>query len=207
MGATVGYLTVLRPAPNKGQCTAWLCKCRCGKEIIMTTGSLRSGLNKSCGCYRATRNRLGNVTHGLSSERLYRLWIGMRSRCGNPRNSAYHNYGARGIMVCREWQNDFPAFYSWAVSHGYKDQLTIERKDYNGNYEPENCTWIPKPEQSYNLRTNRLITCNGITKSIREWSLETGISVGAIKGRIDTMKWSVEDALRIPIQKRTRVAA
>lgn len=203
VGKIIGYLTVIAPAANKGPHTAWLCRCRCGKEVVIDSGSLRSGLNKSCGCYRDERNKLGNITHGLSSTRLYRIWIGMRNRCFNPKNPSYDLYGQRGIMVCSEWL-DFETFYKWAVANGYQENLTIERKDNDKGYSPDNCTWIPRPEQVLNLRTNRKITCNGITKTIHEWSVDTGLLIRTIRSRLDTLKWSAEKTLSTPAKNRRK---
>lgn len=197
-GQQFGFLTIIGTAPNNGIFTRWLCKCqRCGIEKVMRTMTIKHPQNKSCGCYRNDRNKIGNRIHGLSSKRLYKIWIGMKCRCYNPKNSAYHNYGARGIAICNEWKMFLP-FYQWAISNGYTEGLTIERIDVNGDYWPDNCTWIPKREQSYNMRSNRMITFKGVTKSIHEWSIETGLSIGVIRGRVDILKWGLEDVFSKP---------
>ena len=89
------------------------------------------------------------IKHGLSGDRIYRIWQGMKSRCLNPTNHSYHRYGGRGIVIFKEWE-DITKFNSWAKSSGYTDNLSIERIDNDGNYEPDNCCWIPRDEQYKN---------------------------------------------------------
>ena len=91
----------------------------------------------------------------------------MKSRCYNPNSSEYENYGGRGIRICDEWRNDFKPFYIWAVSNGYTDELTIERVNVNGNYEPENCKWASVSEQANNKRNTIKIMYKGRAVSLR----------------------------------------
>jgi hypothetical protein len=119
--------------------------------------------------------------HGKSHERIYSTWSGMTARCQNPKDPAYKNYGGRGISVCSEWQ-DFEAFREWALQNGYQDDLTIERKDVNGNYCPENCCFIPKAEQSKNRRNTFKITAWGETKTGAEWLQDPRCNVSSMDG-------------------------
>lgn len=145
-----------------------------------------------------------NYKHGFGStkNRLYRIWTNMKSRCYNPKASRYEHYGGKGVTVCPEWLNDFQAFYDWAMSHGYSDELSIDRIDVNGNYEPGNCRWEPPKGQSNNLSVNRKITFNGMTKTLAEWAAVTGINRRTISARLDVRGWSVEKALTVPVGKK-----
>jgi len=98
-------------------------------------------------------NSSRRAKHGGCDTRLYRIWVNMKARCNNPNRDAYKNYGGRGVRVCEQWNHDFVAFRDWAVTNGYTDELTIEREDNDSDYEPSNCTWIPRGEQTYNRRS------------------------------------------------------
>lgn len=115
--------------------------------------------------------------HGGKHEHLYQIWCGMKQRCCNPNNKNYARYGGRGIIICEEWLNDYSAFRKWSMENGYEDngELSIDRIDNNGNYEPSNCRWTNVIVQANNRRSNVLITHNGKTQTLREWSEETGI--------------------------------
>jgi len=167
-GKRFGRLTVIkrvRLGDSKGR---WLCRCDCGNEKIILTDSLTRGAAKSCGCYRREVTSRTFKKHGSSNDRLYAIWLGIKDRCNNPNNLSYKNYGARGISVCKEWEF-FSAFGEWAISNGYSDNLTIERVDCFGNYEPSNCTWIEKKFQSRNTRMTTQYTINGMKKPLIEW--------------------------------------
>lgn len=170
-GQRFGKLTVLELAEkdNRGECK-WLCKCDCGNTKVVYGYHLRKGHTVSCGC----RMRTVNVTHHESKTRLYHIWQKMRDRCENPSCLSYKHYGGRGISHCEEWTTYEP-FRDWALANGYKDNLTIERIDVNGNYEPSNCTWIPQNEQAKNMRKTIRLTHEGITDSLRGWGIRLGV--------------------------------
>lgn len=135
----------------------WLCKCDCGGETVRAVSELSKRGNHSCGCLRKEHLKNmseGNVTHGMTGSRLYGCYKAMMSRCYRQKDVHYHAYGERGIEVCEEWRNDSQTFISWALSNGYRDDLTIERINVNGNYEPLNCTWIPMKDQYKNKQSN-----------------------------------------------------
>lgn len=157
IGQKFGRLTVITSngsiPPGK---RTWLCKCDCGKETVVATSELRSGKTKSCGCLQKEKAALigkkYHTIHGMDGTRIYQCWKDMKRRCYNPKTKSFKNYGGRGILVCNDWLHNFQAFHEWAMANGYRDNLTIDRIDVNGNYEPSNCQWIPLSEQPKNRR-------------------------------------------------------
>lgn len=136
-----------------------------------------------------------NKTHGDSKTRLYRIWKQMRIRCRCVTNPNYKHYGARGISVCPEW-DDFAVFREWALSHGYAEELTIDRIDNNGNYEPDNCRWITQAEQARNTRNCKRYTHDGITLTHNAWARKLGIDPASLTERIQ--RHGIEAALSAP---------
>lgn len=154
-GQKFGRLTVLEMLDERiNNYVACKCRCDCGNIIIVQSGHLRSGHTQSCGCYKSDRIKETHCTKASQFPRLYGIWGKMKERCTNKNCKGYKDYGSRGIKVCNDWFNDFENFCLWALDNGYKDTLTIERINVNGNYEPQNCTWIPSEEQSKNRRIN-----------------------------------------------------
>lgn len=155
-GWKFGRLTVIEKAEkDKYGHWKWRCICDCGKETIAYAAGLRNGSVRSCGCLVKETNARIRTTHGKKRTRLYRTWINMKARCYQAKDRCYKDYGERGIEVCPEWQHDFQAFYEWAMANGYTDNLTIDRKDVNGDYCPENCRWITMAEQQKNKRNSK----------------------------------------------------
>ena len=201
-GKRFGRLVVIKRvenyvSPNGSKYARWLCRCDCGKEKVVKTVCLNDGDTQSCGCIHserlAERNR-ANKKLGKTNHRLYKIWCGIKARCKNSNATDYDIYGGRGITICEEWKNDFSLFYNWAVNNGYKDNLTIDRVDTNGNYCPENCKWSTTKEQSNNKRNNKYITYKGQTKTLSQWCDELGLKYSKIKQRIQSGNWSVERA-------------
>jgi hypothetical protein len=191
-GQQFGKLTVIeRKGKNKHKQTLWLCVCKCGNQVVTTSGSLVTGTAQSCGCSRGE----SNTKHGMAHTRLYHIWANIIQRCENPNNSSYKNYGGRGITVCDDWKNDFQTFYDWSMANGYLEDLTIDRIDVNGNYEPSNCRWTTIKEQGFNRRNNHFITFNGKTQTMREWSEELNIDYDVIAKRLNVLHWDVEKTL------------
>lgn len=147
VGKKFGRLTVLDEYIKIPNGTKWKCRCECGNEKYVYRGKLTTGHTKSCGCLTKTAN-------GLSDHKLYSVWSNMKDRCYNSNNHAYHNYGGKGVILCEEWQSFVP-FYEWAIKNGYKEGLTIERINSNGNYSPDNCEWITLSENTTRANIGR----------------------------------------------------
>lgn len=132
----------------------WKCKCDCGNTTIVRHGDLRNGSTASCGCYNYEKESVVK-THGYSHTKLGRVFDGMKQRCNNPNNKNYEKYGGRGIRICTEWLNDPKIFFDWAIKNGYKEGLSIDRINVNGNYEPDNCRWTDSETQCLNQRIRK----------------------------------------------------
>ena len=137
-------------------------------------------------------------THGDSTTRLYGLWCTMKSRCYNPNMTSYEYYGGRGITICDEWRTSYAAFKEWALENGYKQGLTIDRIDVNGNYCPENCRWATRKEQNRNTRKNRIFTIGGKTQCMADWEEDAGISHQIIDRRMKK-GLTFEEAIKKPV--------
>lgn len=165
VGKRFGKLVVISRSddyvsPSGGRLVRWLCQCDCGNTAIVNAGTLARGDTKSCGCLRTEflkEKNLGNFKHGGSHDRLYKVYLNMKSRCYNQNNDSYKYYGGRGIKICDEWLNSYIEFKRWAYSAGYDEdayhgECTIDRIDVNGNYEPQNCRWVSMAVQCKNKR-------------------------------------------------------
>lgn len=142
-------------------------RCTCGKEIVISRRSLLENKHPSCGCKP--------LTHGDTKTRLHNIWLDLRRRCNNPNRPDYRWYGARGITVCEEWNQDYKAFRSWALANGYQDHLTIDRIDTNRPYEPTNCRWATQLQQANNTTKNINITLQNQTQTLAEWVRHFGL--------------------------------
>ena len=199
VGQRFGRLLVKRfVGSNKHRQSKWECVCDCGNTSIVSTTCLRRSKcpTKSCGCIRPgiTVDENGKAT------RLYRIWCGMKQRCFGKNSKDYERYGGRGITICKEWLN-YANFHSWAISKGYADNLTIERSNNNGSYEPANCKWVLPKFQARNRRNNHLLSLEGETLTIAEWAEIMDVDRGVIEQRL-MRGWSVKKTLTTPIQKK-----
>lgn len=143
--------------------------------------------------------------HGMTKTRLHNIWGGIKVRCYNKNHKSFKNYGARGIKMCDLWKNSFVMFYQWAINNGYNDNLTIERKDVNKDYCPENCKWITKSEQCNNRRNTHKINYHGEEHNLKEWSQILGIKYDTLHGRIFDYGWDIDTAFTKNIRKRNNI--
>lgn len=151
-------------------------KCICGNFGEALYYNIKSGNVKSCGCKTAEMQL--NIKHGLSNERIYRTHANMLARCFNENHQSFHRYGGRGVTVCNEWKADFMNFYNWAMDSGYTEELTLERIDNNGNYCPENCTWITIQEQAKNKDNTGIVeSCKRRTRAVKQIDPKTGFVI------------------------------
>lgn len=183
----------------------WACQCDCGTIKNVLGKSLKNGSSKSCGCLKTEITTQRWTKHGLRRTRIYNIYAAMIDRCTNARHRNYYDYGGRGIKICDEWlgENGFINFYNWTMNNGYTDELTIDRIDVDGNYEPDNCRWITIKEQQLNKRNNHLVTINGVTKFAREWCEEYNVKIDTFWGRL-YKGIEGEDLLAAPQHKQTR---
>lgn len=202
-GQKFGRLTVLKymfsqEVGTKGKTVRMhLCKCECGNVILADTGSLTTGNTKSCGCLnkdhaKDLRNKGLRYTHGFSHTRLGHCYYSAKRRCkSNP------NWVKKGIKMCEEWDMNPQSFFEWAIENGYEDNLTLDRIDPYGNYEPANCRWVSKAAQANNKTNTRYATIGGITKSLADWSRISGVSIPTLIKRIE--RNAPEEELLVPV--------
>ena len=199
MGMKFGKLTVIKRVENKnGHSATWECRCDCGTVFSVAGTALRAGQKH---CKKCTPRWGNKIIHNMSRSRIYRIWHGIKDRCNNNNSDAYRNYGARGITFCIEW-NEFLPFYDWAMQNGYTDELTIDRIDNNGNYEPSNCRFITILEQQKNKRTCIFIEKDGKRQIIADWAKETGLAQNVISNRL-RYGWSM-NRIFSPVRSRKR---
>lgn len=153
-----GRLTALSRSENKSnRATVWLCVCMCGSHATVMTNHLIAGHTKSCGCLVTDSNKKRNTTHGHTNHKLYWVWSKMKGRCTNKNDKKYHNYGGRGITVCKKWSDSFAQFLEWSIDNGWQAGLQIDREDNNKGYSPSNCRYV---NNAVNICNSQLIQAN-----------------------------------------------
>lgn len=201
VGRQFGRLTVLSYVGRKsGKHTAWLCRCNCkpGRTTTVLGISLKRGLTKSCGCLHKELMSKCHRTHGLSHTREHNAWVAMKSRCLNKNDYAYHNYGGRGIRVCKRWATSFKRFL--ADMGACPPRLSLDRINNNGDYKPSNCRWATRHQQARNQRTNTALTYKGQTKTVSEWAGIVGVKMGTLWYRWNK-GWSAKDCIETPVRQ------
>lgn len=203
-GERYGQLTIIGPAdtpPNRrGQ--FWLCRCDCGEVLSAHGVEIRNGVKTSCKKCGRKRTSESSKKHGMTDTRLYKEWANIKSRCNGPGDQK-KQYHARGITYCKEWER-FEPFMEWALANGYRDDLTIDRIDVNGNYCPENCRWITHAEQCGNTRRNVMVTYNGKQMCFAAAVREAGINIGTARHRYFHLGWSFEKTVETPVGKHEK---
>lgn len=168
-GIKFGKLTVIEKIGvtnegKRGSRSVWLCECECGNKKEVERNRLTTGNTKSCGCLEHETKVKMHTKHGMAKTRLWNIWCGMKDRCYRKNNQDYSHYGGRGITVCEEWREDFQKFSDWSMANGYAENLTIDRINTDGNYEPSNCRWATRKEQTRNRRNTVKISLGEIAE-------------------------------------------
>lgn len=189
-GLRINRLTVMLFSGKKGRSSMWLCRCDCGNEITVQAGNIRNSGTKSCGCLR----KENTTTHGMRKTTEYGSWSHAKSRCTNPTDKAYKNYGGRGITICDRWLESFENFLE---DMGLKPspKHSIDRIDNELGYSKENCRWATAKEQGRNTRANRMVDYQGVKMSLVEAAEKSGIEYNRLKGRL-RIGWDIKDVLR-----------
>lgn len=191
-GQRFGRLRVLQRSGATHGYTAWLCRCECGRTLIVESRHLVRGGTRSCGCYSAELNRIRPVVHGQSASREYHAWESAKQRCSNPKNPNYQNYGERGIRMCDRWINSFEAFIAdmGLCPHGN----SLDRLDNDGPYAPGNCRWATSAVQANNKRSNRVLNVGGERMTVSTAARRVGMRPNKVVQRL-RLGWSSERAL------------
>jgi hypothetical protein len=198
IGSCFGRLTVIERLANKRHPSGktsqqFLARCLCGNTTQVLWSRLASGKTTSCGCYRVDASREKQKTHGMCDTPEYAIWSTMKARTSNPKTPTFSHYGGRGITVCRRWMDSFEHFLC-DIGRRPTSKHTLERINVDGNYEPGNVEWATMKVQQRNRRNNHLITVDGITRCLAEWSEISGVGFSTIIRRLK-IGWSTTDAV------------
>lgn len=176
------------------------CVCDCGTQRVVNSARLRRGSSKSCGCLAADLSSVRATEHGMTKHRLFGIWRGMMHRCYSPTSRAFGRYGGRGIIVCERW-HDVRLFIEDNDAKALPG-LTIDRRNNDGPYSPENTRWIERREQNLNYSRNVYLEFEGKRQTLREWADERGIGLGTLWHRVRVLNWPTEQALTQPVRGR-----
>lgn len=197
----IGQLTILKLSHKKEPYYYfWKCLCSCGNLTFISTSNLtKKNPIQSCGCLQKSKTSQANKKHGKSRTKEYTCWLNMRRRCNQITNKSYRHYGGRGIKVCNQWQHSFEIFLKdMKLAPSLKH--SIERKNNDGNYSPDNCKWATRTEQMNNFRKNHKLTYQNKTMNICQWSDILEIKWTTLYARIFKYKWSVDRAFNTPMR-------
>lgn len=196
VGEVFGRLTVIELKEIRNEKAYWLCKCECGNPVFVPTYRLRNGNTQSCGCLQKERTSKAKIVHGQAQSPEYSSWTNMKDRCLNPKNIGYGDYGGRGIKVCKRWRKSFEEFFK---DMGPRPTLkhTLDRKDPDGNYEPNNCRWATPEEQGNNKRNTRRFEYRGDFLTISQLARKYNKDPKLVLERMNK-GWNLEKALNKP---------
>lgn len=202
-GATFGKMTVIGFHDySKGGLPRWLCRCECGQERAVVGSDMKRRPNMTCGCGRKKTLSAIRSTHRMCNSTEYHSWTGLIQRCTNPNHPRYTDYGGRGITVCERWRNSFIDFLADMGKKPTPDH-SIERKNNDDGYHPDNCRWATTSEQNQNTRVVSKYTHDGKTLSVRHWAELVGMSRSALSSRL-RLGWSIELALKTPVSRSNK---
>lgn len=191
-GKKINSFSVLNRVENKWRKARWLCQCECGKEVVLYSSELLSKNVKLCReCFMNTF-----IKHGKSKSKEHKCWMDMKDRCTNPQDKSYKNYGGRGIRYCKEWES-FEAFYKH-MGDAPSKKHSIERENVNGDYEPSNCKWATRKEQSINKRNTVFAEIDGVIKSVVEWCEIYNVDYKRTSRRVRN-GMDIKEAIKIPL--------
>jgi hypothetical protein len=192
-GQRFGRLLVIQRSAINAE---WICQCKCGIIKSIPTHNLLGGTTQSCGCLQRERASAANKTHGKSRTPEYNTWSLVIGRCENPHNACFSYYGGRGIKMCRRWRHSFETFLA-DMGPRPSSVHTLDRINNDGDYEPQNCRWATRTQQSRNQRNNHLIEFKGRLAPVAELAAEQGLSPDLVYDRLKA-KWSAHKALTTP---------
>lgn len=218
IGEVIGRLTIIDIAPDRFDKRGkprqyWVCRCECGAVKEIRNDGLNGKRTMSCGCLQRdrasqiNRGRTDGFKYGDSRERIHNIWYLIKFRCEDPASPSFHNYGGRGIRMCEEWSDGITGYFKfkeWSLNNGYREGLSIDRINNNGDYSPENCRWVDTYTQGNNKRNNVLIEYGGRTQTLSQWARELGVPTKNLHNRIRVLGWDIERAFTQPYRKSNR---
>lgn len=187
-----GHWTILKR--DNARAKQWYARCDCGNVCSVNIDNLKAGRSTKCQKCKGAETHNKMITHGESKTNLYYVWLAMRNRCYRKSVHGYARYGGRGIKVCKEWKEHFESFKEWALNHGYKRGLEIDRIDNNGDYCPENCRWVTRTQNMNNTSKTKHFLYSGRQYTITELANQFNLSRKLLRDRL-YKGWPVEDAI------------
>lgn len=191
IGKKFNMLTIIsHKKKGKYNVNYFVCKCDCGNTTEIRVSHIFHDNQKSCGCISR------KYENSVVGDAIYDTWNRMMHRCYDINHHKYPRYGARGVIICNEWKNNYDNFYNWAINNGFELGLSIDRINNDGNYEPSNCRWATRKQQMNNTSRNRYITYNNETHTLAEWCDILGIKYGTASSRLHRGK-TIEQAFTV----------